>query len=296
YHTLPITMKGTYNITATKLGYEKASRSIEIAEYIDYRLSIDAPAKANQFETLTILVKYNTTAISGAIVKYDDDTIGTTDSNGALNYTPQTSGMHKISASKSGYITVIRDIEVIAPFSEYKALDINITPAFVFPGQKVVIRSNITNVGTKADTLPVDLIINGSVVDNRSVALDPHETKEINFTGNLKEWVLDDVKPGNYTVEILGQKTTMPVKDEPLNLFLVAGVITGLGALTVYFLTSKNLMSVEAIKSKMNMETVNQMVAKARSDLESLSSKFLKGGGKGGSPPPKFDPFKRFDK
>jgi len=55
-------------------------------------------------------------------------------------------------------------------------------------------------------------------------------------------------------------------------------------------------MSVEAIKSKMNMETVNQVVAKARSDLESLSSKFLKGGGKGGSPPPKFDPFARFDK
>ncbi|GFO97289.1 S-layer protein, partial [groundwater metagenome] len=275
-YTLPKTMKGMYNITAAKLGYEKASRSIEIAEYIDYRLSIDIPAKANQFETITILVKYNTTAISGATVKYDNDTIGTTDSSGALNYTLQTSGTHTISASKSGYITVIRDIEVIAPFSLYKALDINVTPAFVFPGQKVVIRSNITNAGTKADTLPVDLIINGSVVDNRSVALDPHETKEINFTGKLKEWVLDEVKPGNYTVEILGQKTTMPVKEEPLNLFLVAGVITGLGVIAVYFLTSKNLMSVKAIRSKLNMETVNKAVTSLRSKLANLASKFAK--------------------
>ncbi len=252
-YTLPKTMKGSYNITATKLGYEKASSGIEIAEYIDYRLTIDIPAKANQFETLTILVKYNSTAIGGAAVKYDNETIGTTDSSGTLNHTPQTSGMHTISASKSGYITVFRDIEVIAPFSEYKALDINVTPALVFPSQKVVIRSNITNVGTKADTLPVDLIINGSVVNNRSVALGPHETKEINFTGNLKQWVLDEVKPGNYTVEILGQKTTMPVKEEPLNLFLVAGIITILGAVLIFIMTSKEIISIEALKAKLKM-------------------------------------------
>jgi S-layer protein (TIGR01567 family) len=252
-YTLPKTLKGMYNITATKLGYEKAVKTIEIEKYIDLRLSLDIPAKANQFETLTILVKYNSTAVGGAAVKYDNETIGTTDSSGALNYTPQTSGTHTISASKSGYITVIRDIEVIAPFSEYKALDINITPDFVYPGQKVVIRSNITNAGTKADTLPVDLIINGSVVGNRSVALGPHETKEINFTGKLKEWVLDEVKPGNYTVEILGQKTTIPVKEEPLNRFLVAGIITILGAVLIFIMTSKEIISIGALKAKLKM-------------------------------------------
>ncbi len=252
-YTLPKTLKGMYNITATKLGYEKAVKTIEIEKYIDLRLSLDIPAKTPQFAPLTIKVLYNGSAMSGASVNFDNDVIGTTDSGGILSYTPQTSGTHTISASKSGYITVFRDIEVIAPFSEYKALDINVTPALVFPGQKVVIRSNITNVGTKADTLPVNLIINGSVVDNRSVALGPHETKEINFTGNLKEWVLDEVKPGNYTVEILGQKTTMPVKEEPLNLFLVAGIITILGAVLIFIMTSKEIISIEALKAKLKM-------------------------------------------
>ncbi len=279
-YTLPKTLKGMYNITATKLGYEKAVKTIEIEKYIDLRLSLDIPAKANQFETLTILVKYNSTVMGGAAVKYDNETIGTTDSSGALNYTPQTSGTHTISASKSGYITVIRDIEVIAPFSEYKALDINITPAFVYPSQKVVIRSNITNVGTKADTLPVDLIINGSVVGNRSVALNPHETKEINFTGNLKEWMMDDVKPGNYTVEIQGQKTTMPVQEEPLNLFLVAGIITILGAVLIFIMTSKEILSIEAIKAKLNMgpATGKAIINRAAIDkaINNLRSKFQK--------------------
>jgi S-layer protein (TIGR01567 family) len=252
-YTLPKTQKGMYNITATKLGYEKAVKTIEIEKYIDLRLSLDIPAKTPQFDPLTIKVLYNGSAMSGASVKFDNDVIGTTDSDGVLSYTPQISGMHTISASKNGYITVIRDIEVIAPFSEYKALDINFTPALVFPSQKVVIRSNITNVGTKADTLPVDLIINGSVVDNRSVALGPHETKEINFTGNLKEWVLEEVTPGNYTVEILGQKTTMPVKEETLNLFLVAGIITILGAVSIFIMTSKEIISIEALKAKLKM-------------------------------------------
>ncbi len=252
-YTLPKTQKGMYNITATKLGYEKAVKTIEIEKYIDLRLSLDIPAKTPQFDPLTIKVLYNGSAMSGASVKFDNDVIGTTDSDGVLSYTPQISGMHTISASKNGYITVIRDIEVIAPFSEYKALDINFTPALVFPSQKVVIRSNITNVGTKADTLSVDLIINGSVVDNRSVALGPHETKEIDFTGNLNEWVLDEVKPGNYTVEILGQKTTMPVKEEPLNLFLVAIIITILGAILIFIMTSKEIISIEALKAKLKM-------------------------------------------
>jgi len=176
------------------------------------------------------------------------------------------------------------------PFVEFKALDINFRPDVVARGQNVYVWSNITNSGTREGTLPVALIINETVVENKNVTLAPGKYGEVNFSYKI------ELPPGNYSMEILGQKTTIPVKDEPLNLFLVAGVITGLGAITVYFLTSKNLMSVEAIKSKMNMETVNQVVAKAKSDLESLTSKFMKGGGKGGSPPPKFDPFAKFNK
>ncbi len=245
-YTIPITFKGIHNITATKLGYITATKSIEILEYVERRLSIDSPATANQFDTIIIRVTSNSTAISGASVKFDNTTIGSTDSNGVLNYTLETSGTHSISASKSGYITVIKDIDVRAPFSQYQALDINITPGVVFTGEKAVIRSNITNAGTKKDTLPVELVINGTAVDNRSVTLAPREIKEVNFTQM-------EAKAGNYTVEILGQKGLLEVKEKPftLNLIMIAMIFTGLGVIIIYLLTAKNKISLELIQRKL---------------------------------------------
>jgi len=234
-YTLPRTLKGIYNITATKLGYQQATRSIEVLQYIEYRLSIDAPANANQFETINIRATYNGTAVSGVTVGYDNATIGTTDNNGVLNYTLQTSGTHTISASKSGYITAVRDINIRAPFSQYQALYINITPSTVFVNEEAVIRSNITNVGTKADILPVELVSNGTVVDNRSVSLAPGEIKEINFTRK-------EAQPGNYTIEIIGQKGILEVKEQPLNLLLIGGVATVIGLVAIYLLTAKGLL------------------------------------------------------
>ncbi len=243
-YDLPRSLKGIHNITATKLGYIKDIKDIEILEYIERRLSIDSPAMANQFETITIRVTSNGTAISGAAVRYDNTTIGSTDVNGTMNYTLETSGTHTISASRAGYITVVKEIEVRAPYSEYKALDINITPNVIFANQQAIIRSNITNAGTKKDTLPVELIINGTAVDNRSVSLAPGEIKEINFTRK-------EVKAGNYSVEILGQEGLLQVKEAVfnLNLILIVLIITGLGAIAVYLYTSK--ISLESIRQKL---------------------------------------------
>ncbi len=255
-YTLPKTLKGMYNITASKLGYQSATRSIEILQYVEYRLSMDAPAKANQFETIPIKITYNGTAVAGATVKYDNTTIGTTDSNGVLNYKLDTSGTHTLTASKSGYITVAREIEVRAPYSEYRALDINITPNSTFTNREVMIRSNITNAGTKGDTLPVELKVNNSVVDNRTVTLSPGETQEINFT-------LKEAKPGNYTVEILGQKGILEVKEAPLNYLLIGGIATGMGAIIIYVLTAKGKITLGEMKSKLNVDAIKSLLSKS---------------------------------
>jgi len=235
-YTLPRTLNGTYNMTATKIGYQKATRSIEVQAFIENRLSIDAPSRANQFEAITILVTFNGTAVSGADVTYDNVTIGVTGSDGTVNYTPETSGLRTISASKTGFITASRDMEVRMPFSEFRALDINITPAVVFTDGTTVIRSNVTNAGTKNDTLPVVLIINSTEVDSMSVTLAPNEVKEISFTHEVT------LPAGNYTVEVLGQKGTLEVKEAPVNVFLIVGIIIimiAAGAVIIYFLTAK---------------------------------------------------------
>jgi len=206
-YTLPRNLKGIYNITSTKLGYENAARSIDIAAYVARTLSINAPLKANQFDNISILVTYNGSGISGANISYDNATIGITGDDGSLKYTLDKAGTHAILASKNGYITVSRDINVIMPFTEFKALDINITPDVVTTSKNIVVRSNITNTGTKGGTLPVVLIINSTELDNLSITLSPGETKEVNFTHKIT------LLPGNYSVEIFGQKALVDVRE-----------------------------------------------------------------------------------
>jgi S-layer protein (TIGR01567 family) len=163
-YTLPKELKGTYPITASMTGYEKATQNIEIEKYVDLRLSLNAPSQADEFETITINVLYNGTAMSGATVMFDNTTIGTSDSNGEVTYRLETSGTHSITASKISYISVTRDIDIRAPYSEFKALDINITPNSGFAGEAFLVRSNITNVGTMRDSTQVELIVNGTAV------------------------------------------------------------------------------------------------------------------------------------
>ncbi len=246
-YSIPKTLKnGTYTITATKTGYEKATKNIDIEKYVDYRLSIEAPSNANQYETIKIKVLYNGTAMSGASVLFDNISIGSTDSNGEVNYRLETSGTHSITASKQSYIMVSRDIDIRAPYSEFKALDINITPNPVFTGEDFVVKSNITNVGTKSDTLPVDLIINGSTVDNRSVTLGAGEKVEINFTRN-------EAMAANITVDIMGQSNLLIVQQKPTNYLVIAAIATGIGAVIIYVLTSKGLLSLELLKQKFGL-------------------------------------------
>ncbi len=263
-YTLPRTLKGVHNITATKLGYQEATASIEVLEYIERRLSIDAPTKANQFETITITVTYNGTPMSSATVAYDNATIGLTDIKGSLNYTLDASGTHTISASKNGYVTALRDIDVRAPFSEFKALDINITPRVIFTDENALVRSNITNTGTKADAVTVELLANGTVIDNKSITLTPGEIKEINFTLGfdlIKTKFNTEGKqalPGNYTIEIAGpllslkQTELLEVKEKPMNLLLVGGILTVIGAIVIYLFTAKNGEYLELIREKFN--------------------------------------------
>lgn len=243
-YTIPRTLKpGTYNITATKTGYEKATKNIEIEKYVDYRLSIEMPSNANQYETIIIKVLFNGTAMSGASVLFDNTSIGTTDSNGEVSYRLETSGTHSVTASKTSYITVSRDIDIRAPYSEFKGLDINVSPNPVFTGDNFVIRSNITNVGTKSDTLPVDLIINGTVVDNRTITIGPNEKVEINFTRQ-------EPLVTNVTVDIMGQNVLLEVQKKPISYLWIAAIATVIGAVIIYVLTSKGLLSLEILKQK----------------------------------------------
>jgi hypothetical protein len=156
-------------------------------------------------------------------------------------YKLETSGTHSISASKTSYITVTRDIEIREPYSEFKGLDINITPNPGFAGEAFLVRANITNVGTKSDSIQVDLVVNGTAVNNKTITLGAKGKVEVNFTRI-------EPKAGNVTVEIMGQSMLYEAKVKPTNYLLIGAIVTGIGAVIIYILTSKGLLSLEMLK------------------------------------------------
>jgi hypothetical protein len=184
--------------------------------------------------------------MSGASVIFDNTTVGTTDIKGEVTYKLETSGTHSISASKTSYITVTRDIEIRAPYSEFKGLDINITPNPGFVAEPYMVRSNITNVGTKGDSLQVELIVNGTAVNNKTVMLGAGEKVEINFTRI-------ETIAGNVTVEIMGQSMVYQAKEKPTNYLLIGAIVTGIGIVIIYILTSKGLLDLGLLKHKFSL-------------------------------------------
>jgi hypothetical protein len=267
--SLKKTMKGgTYNITATKLGYQKTSKEIVIQGYVENRLSIEAPPKGNQFGNITIKVLNKDIPVSGATVSFDNKEIGVTDAKGLLEYRLDDSGIHTIYASMSGFTSAARDIEVRVPFAEFNALDIRVNDV-IFTNQQAEIRANITNIGTKASTLPVALIINSTEVASIPIDVSPGEIKDITFRQDIK------LPPGNYTIEVLGQKKLVEVKEAPFNVFLALGVIIVIGAVVIYFLTAKGKLSLDAIKKKppeIKKQSVDGEPKKVSDDGSSKSS------------------------
>ncbi len=242
--TLEKTMKdGTYNITATKLGYQKTSKELVVQGYVKNRLSIEAPAKGNQLGNITIRVMNLDMPVSGAAVSFDNMAIGVTDASGILNYYLNESGTHTIYASKSGFVTSARDIEVRVPFAEFRALDIRVNDV-IFSNEKAEIRVNITNIGTKAAILPVGLIINSTEVDSIPVEIAAGEVKDVLFNKEIA------LPPGNYTIEVLGQKKPVEVKEGEFNVFLALGAIIAIGAIVIYLLTAKGKLSLDMFKKQ----------------------------------------------
>jgi len=232
-YTLSKSLKGKYNITASKLGYLKGTKIIEIEEYINKKLNIDMPLIANQYEEITIKVLYNNTPISKVDIIYDNKTIGSTNDDGKINYTLTESGIHTISVMKLGYVTTSRDIDVKEPYSDFKALDIDIIPNTTFIDDEILIISNITNIGTKEDNKSIELIVNNSVTDQKYFSLSPKETKEINFTYKV------DLIEGNYTVKILEKEKLLEVKKKS-NMPILAILATIIGISVIYYITRKN--------------------------------------------------------
>lgn len=76
-------------------------------------LELDTPKSVYENEEFNIKVTSDDDDVKGASIIFDDVEIGSTDSRGELSYTPTETGTFTITASKSGYKSASKEIEVL---------------------------------------------------------------------------------------------------------------------------------------------------------------------------------------
>jgi S-layer protein (TIGR01567 family) len=90
-------------------------------------------------QEITITVTARGASISDATVKVDGTTIGTTEDEGTLAYTPTKAGTYEITAEKDGYASGSENLEVIGADDETKKMSIEVSPDEVFEGTSMTI-------------------------------------------------------------------------------------------------------------------------------------------------------------
>jgi S-layer protein (TIGR01567 family) len=112
-------------------------------------LDLDIPDSIYENEEFTILVTSDGDEVEDVSIFFDDSEIGTTDSNGELIYTPIETGEIKVTASKSGYESDSKNIEVLY---QPKVLEIS-APLLVDKGETIVI--SVTSEGKSVSGVEV---------------------------------------------------------------------------------------------------------------------------------------------
>ena len=224
---------GTSTINATKVGYESASKTITVEEYVETQLRIESVSEILQTEEFELTVTVGGEPLSGASILVDNSSVGTTDASGRFNYTFPASGSHTVKAEKTGYIAAEKTINVIKPYSKFEATAFNITPVNVTLKEPVAITAKITNTGNIRGEDEVELKINGTAVDSRNLTLEPGEETSVNFT------FVESKSPGTYYAEILNKGGEFHVEKKPMGWLLYAGIATVIGLIVVYLVTMR---------------------------------------------------------
>jgi S-layer protein (TIGR01567 family) len=112
-------------------------------------LDLETPDSVYENEEFTISVTSDGDEVEDVSIILDDSEIGTTDSNGELIYTPIETGEFKVTASKSGYESDSKNIEVLY---QPELLDIS-APLLVDKGDTIII--SITSEGKRVSGVSV---------------------------------------------------------------------------------------------------------------------------------------------
>ncbi|MFC1981733.1 CARDB domain-containing protein [Chloroflexota bacterium] len=112
---------------------------------------------------------------------------------------------------------------------------LTMSPPEVVVGEQVTIGVLVSNIGGVSGSYEVSLKINGALEATKKVTLSPGTSEKVTFT-TTKD------KPGTYSVDVNGLTDSFIVKKEPINWWVIGGIIGGvivLGLLIYFFLVRR---------------------------------------------------------
>jgi len=209
---------GTYIVKAEKEGFVSASFKVEVIspDDVSRKLVIETePENVIEEDDMTI---YTVTAIGGEPVAdvelyFDGNLIGNSDSDGKFIYTVKEPGVHKITSKSTEYLEAELNLEVDPLEARFIYSDLVIDPLLVKTEKEFTVSANITNTGTDEGEALVQLIINETVIDGKTVKLDVNEEAKVEFTTSIEEKGTYGVKVGTTTgsIEVENRFPVLPV-------------------------------------------------------------------------------------
>lgn len=198
---------GSYEFRAEKSGYQSVTLTKSTSEGGE-ELVIEIPDYIFTEDSFRLYVKgANGTNISGAGVYKDSQHIGTTNDNGMINVTADsTTGEYKLTANKTGYMTGTVNMTILEYGPYFAVTDITL-PEETFAGKTAKIAMTVENVGKEKDTQEIT-IKSGNETETKKITLSPGETK--NITVSFKPQTA-----GETVIEVTNQSFTYTVTEKP---------------------------------------------------------------------------------
>ena len=243
------TEAGTFKVTVEKEGYISASGQIEVISPDDEtkKMSIEvSPDEAYEGSKITISIvkSIGGELIEDAEILYDNNPIGMTSADGTLSYTAKEVGMHKITATKDGFIDAELNFEILAIEAKFEFSNLVVSPLEVKAGKDVTIIVDVSNDGKAEGEYNVELYINGNVTDSQQIALVVGESTTVEFT-------LSEDVPGTYEVGIHGLSGTFEVLEKGSSAVLyILGILGLFVAIAVVYMFTAGGWTVEMVTEK----------------------------------------------
>jgi S-layer protein (TIGR01567 family) len=218
---------GSLEVVARKTGYGEARSGVEVLSALTAErmaanataatsLMLNVPSEIKKGENFLITVTggANQTPMEDVDLFLGNESIGSTNTQGALTYATNLTGEYSIVAVKEGYDNATRQVTVLSPVA-ISGLEV---PETANAGQRVTVTASVQNTGEESDTSTLELRVNDEVVDSREVTLEPGENATQTFTYTPRD-------PGVYRISLDGQSETINVEESRSNTTLIVLIL-----------------------------------------------------------------------